>query len=73
MKYLFFSPVGVIEISPSPLGGWQLVIAEDVMGIYQTPELAAGDVFTHTTGHPDWDDMDTIDSPETLSEWKRSF
>lgn len=56
----------------SPGRYWLGIDDDGPLGSYVSPQLAAGDVYTHTTGHDEWDSLDgRVDGPADLSEWER--
>ncbi|MCX8104777.1 MAG: hypothetical protein N3D80_02750 [Ignavibacterium album] len=50
---------------------FQLWIEDEFLGGYSTPNLAAGDVYTHTTGFYYWDRLErSADTPKDISDWE---
>ncbi len=80
MGYLFTTQVGtwVIRNSPHYHNKWELVWCtsqiQQAFGTYHTPELAAGDVYTQTTGCSTWDSLPILSIPpeiEGIPNWER--
>lgn len=50
---------------------FQLWMEDEFLGGYSTPNLAAGDVYTHSTGFYNWDRSDRLsNTPHNISEWE---
>lgn len=58
-----------LTIAPRSDGKFDLIINDDVAGVYRTAQAAADDVFTCTTGNYEWDRIGTVDQPTDLGEW----
>lgn len=76
MKIFYYqSPIGIFWIKPQPgcRGRWWLGFDDEALGSYATPALAAGDVYSHVTGHMEWDMLDgkIMDVPESILEWQK--
>ena len=71
--YMYNSPIGRLVIKRLPDGKYGLFYADELWGRWSSPQAAADDVYTHTTGCYDWDKLDcqVEDVPSDLSEWKR--
>ncbi len=71
MKYTYRTRVGTFCIRPQPNspGRWWLCIGDDALGSYHSPEAAADDVYTQSTGHFEWDSLPPVEDPTDLSEW----
>jgi len=74
--YYYESQIGIFWIKPQPgcPGRWWLGFDDEALGSYASPALAAGDVYSHCTGHYEWDMLDAqlLDVPESILEWERS-
>jgi len=70
--YIYRSPIGIFSIRLFN-GRYALCFANVVLGYYHSAVAAADDVYTHTTGHYDWDALDCqIDNvPTDVHEWER--
>ena len=67
--FYYKTRVGIFKIKPSN-HGYGLFFNGDCIGEYTSPQSAADDVFTHTTGVYEWDMLEgRINSPTDLSEW----
>ena len=75
MIYYYRTRFGTFWIKPQPgvRGRWLLGIDAEALGSYASPNMAAGDVFSHATGHFEWDCLagELLDVPETVAEWNR--
>jgi hypothetical protein len=74
MDYHCKTEVGTFWICPDPeiSGQYRLYIDHLWIGSYFSPESAANDVYTQTTGHDAWDLQDeVVFEPRDLSEWQR--
>ena len=73
--YYYESPIGVfwIKFHAGVPGRWWLGFDDETLGSYATANMAAGDVYSHVTGHCEWDSLDCqiMDVPESIIEWKR--
>lgn len=70
--YYFRGPIGLFKIKPYN-GRYQLWFNGDIVGVYNSAVAAADDVYTHTTGCYEWDDLDgRVTPPSDLSEWTTS-
>ena len=68
--WYYKSSIGVIKIYfNAATNNYALSIDDEVYGFYASPNSAAGDVYTHTTGCYEWDVSEEL-SPETVNEWK---
>lgn len=65
------SEIGTIRIVPISNNKFSLLYDDDNYGGFNSPEAAADDVYSQTTG---CDEIDCYDGefPSDLSEWKRS-
>lgn len=71
MRFYYHSRVGQMEIVPAN-GRWVLCISGTAYGSYHSPEAAADDVYTQTTGHDRWDMGPMPLEPSDISEWEQS-
>jgi len=66
--------VGTFWIRSDHANKWTLAIDDggntEVLGSYNSPEVAADDVCTQHTGWDDWDNPIRSDAPRALSEWE---
>ncbi len=69
MKYIYKTRIGTFSILMQSGGRWGLWINDDLLGSYQSPESAANNVYTQTTGYYEWDSLDPVIEPCDLSEW----
>lgn len=70
--WLYKSPIGNIYIKRLRDGRYGIVFDGEVWESCPTPQAAADDVFTQSTGCSDWDLHDTAGCivPTNLSEWE---
>jgi hypothetical protein len=70
-NYLFNADNGTFEIRQSGHERYQLWIGEEMLGEYESPEKAAGDVASFNTDYPEWDRLENEyeNVPRTLAEW----
>ena len=70
--YVYQSPIGTFYIRLLD-NRYALYFDNDVLGYYSSAVAAADDVYTHTTGHYEWDALDcqVNDVPTDIYEWKR--
>jgi hypothetical protein len=72
MRYLFKSKIGTFSIEPDETH-WDLVqlcMGGMWLGTYETPELAAKNVYNRNTGWPEWDKGTDEEAPRDLSGWE---
>ena len=72
MKYYISNvDIGTFEIREIDHFRYQLLINEEVLGEYDSAELAAEDVATFNTDYVEWDNLENEleNVPATLSEW----
>lgn len=69
--WIYDSPIGRFIIKYLPNGKFGLIYNNELYGIWQSPQAAADEVYTHTTGCNEWDFLDgqIDDLPTDLSEW----
>jgi len=73
MFYHYKTKFGTFWIRPDPdvSGQFRLYIGRTWIGSYFSPESAAEDVYTKTTGFDEWDLQDDIVlEPRDLSQWQ---
>lgn len=70
-NYIYNSDVGTFEIVHKGHLCYQLWIKEEMLGEYQSAELAAEDVSEFNTGYVEWDRFknELENFPKTLAEW----
>lgn len=70
--WVYHSPIGPIYIKRID-GSFGILIDDDCYGGYHSAVSAADDVYTFSTGCPDWDMLiDQVpDCPTDLYEWER--
>ena len=72
MIFRYRSMVGTFVICPQTRGCYELHLGDRVLESYRTPEAAAADVCSRTTGCLDWDGSWEIhDIPRDLSDWEQ--
>lgn len=76
MKWIYKSHIGIISIVPFVSGRWTILFNNDKYGSYLTPNQAADDVRSFSTGCDDWDLLCSnpnvlLNVPSGLEEWKR--
>ena len=59
----------VFWITAQSNGRYLLSINDEGLGSYHSPESAADDVYSCTTGYYDWDNQGSCSEPTDLSEW----
>ncbi|MGN7471265.1 hypothetical protein [Brevibacillus sp. SAFN-007a] len=71
--FTFKSPVGLMKIYPDPhTRMFALAIGDTVYGHYPSAIAAADDVYTHSTGCFEWDELaGKVDAPTDIYEWNR--
>lgn len=73
--FYYESSIGTFWIKPQPgsPGRWWLGFDDEALGSYASPNLAAGDVYTHTTGLTEWDRLDgkLRNVPDDIREWEQ--
>lgn len=68
--YCYHSEIGIFKIYPHQ-GRYNLEISGTVYGSYRLASSAADDVYMHSTGCDQWDDLDgKVDSPMSLDDWE---
>lgn len=70
-NYIYNSDVGAFEIVQKGHMEFQLWIGEELLGEYQSAELAAEDVATFNTDYIEWDRFknELENFPKSLAEW----
>jgi hypothetical protein len=68
--WIYRSKIGTFKIIPNRKGRFDLWFDEDVLGSYHSPQMAADDVYTQSTGCFEWDSLDPVMEPADLSEWE---
>jgi len=69
--WVYRSPVGTFWIRQNQSGHFTLGIGDEALGNYSSAIAAADDVFTKSTGHYDWDRLQSPDGPTDIHEWER--
>ena len=69
--YIYNADIGTFEIREIDHFRYQLLINEEMLGEYESAELAAEDVATFNTDYVEWDNLENEleNVPATLSEW----
>jgi hypothetical protein len=62
---------GTFKIKQQSNGYYGLWLSDELLGSYPSPEAAADDVYTQSSGAYEWDDHGPITDPTDLSEWQR--
>lgn len=67
------SPIGLLVIKRREDGRYVICYQDEIYGSWHSPDAAASDVYTHTTGCLAWDLLDgqVFDAPSDISEWER--
>jgi len=70
-NYIYNSDVGTFEIVYKGHMEYQLWIEEELLGEYESAELAAEDVAAFNTDYPEWDRFknELENYPRSLAEW----
>jgi len=70
-NYIYNSDVGTFEIVYKGHLEYQLWIEEELLGEYESAELAAEDVASFNTDYPEWDRFknELENYPKSLAEW----
>jgi phosphopantetheine adenylyltransferase len=70
-NYIYNSDVGTFEIVHKGHLDYQLWIGEELLGEYESAELAAEDVATFNTDYVEWDRFknELENFPKNLTEW----
>lgn len=70
-NYIYNSDVGTFEIVYKGHLEYQLWIEEELLGEYESAELAAEDVASFNTDYPEWDRFknELENYPRSLAEW----
>ena len=74
VSWSFRTSAGVLRIKPSRSGDgrFELWLDDELINSYQSPEIAADDVFMAITGGPRrLDETLETEAPSELSEWTR--
>lgn len=70
IKYIHSTPYGQASIERSSNGRWNIVLAEEPLGSYSSPESALNAfVGGHTCTHSRCPDMALLGLPDSLLEW----
>lgn len=71
--WIYKSPIGQLTIKQLSNGRYGLFYSDELYGSWDSPQAAADEVYTHTTGCDKWDFLDgqIEDTPPDLSEWIR--
>lgn len=71
--WIYHSPIGDLCIKRLPNGRYGLLYQDTIWESSITPQAEADNVYTHTTGCWDWDQLDgnIDDVPIDLSEWEK--
>jgi len=69
--YIYNTDIGTFEIRKTGLFRYQLWINEELLGEYESAEVAAEDVATFNTDNVEWDTLENEleHVPAALSEW----
>lgn len=69
--YIYNTDIGTFEIRKVEHFRYQLFINEEMLGEYESAELAAEDVATFNTDFVEWDNLENEleNVPASLSEW----
>jgi hypothetical protein len=69
--YIYNADIGTFEIRKVDHFRYQLFINEEMLGEYESAELAAEDIATFNTDYVEWDNLEheLEDVPATLSQW----
>ena len=61
----------ILQIIPMKDGlfGFQFDDDPTIWEASKTPEIEASNIALHVTGCSDWDELEKVDCPESLSEW----
>lgn len=72
MLWVYHSPIGDMYITPLENGRYGLLYNGTVWESCFTPQDEANNVYMHSTGCFDWDQLDgkILDAPTDLSEWE---
>ena len=70
-NYIYNSDVGIFEIVHKGHLQYELWIEEELLGEYQSAELAAEDVAEFNTDYVEWDRLknELENFPKSLAEW----
>ena len=69
MNYYFQTNLGLFTIKSLEDGRFGLYENTNLLGSYHSAESAADDVYMCATGWNEWDEQESVDEPESLSEW----
>lgn len=71
MKYYTYNAdIGTFSIRKVEDHRYQLWINEEMLGEYDSPELAAADVANFNTDYVEWDELeDRANAPHSIREW----
>jgi hypothetical protein len=70
MYWYFKTRFGIFKIVPTKNGRYELMMNDEFLGNYHSPEAAADDVYTQHSKHDPWDEASNIDPPDGLMEWE---
>ena len=70
MSWRYKSEVGTFDIRFEE-GRYWLYLEDERLDSYPSPEDAASDVYTQTTGYFEWDDLDSPEMPAGLDDWEQ--
>jgi len=68
--YYYNTPIGMLKIVFRN-GRYDLFLNDFCGGSYYSPQAAADDVYTKTSGCSDWD-LSNYEAPTDLSEWEKT-
>ncbi|ADN09210.1 hypothetical protein [Sulfurimonas autotrophica] len=70
-RYIYNADIGTFEIQQTSHLLYQLWIGEELLGEYESAELAAADVSGFNTDYVEWDKLENEleNIPANLSEW----
>lgn len=69
--WIYNSPIGRFTIKQLSNGRYGLFYSDELYGSWHSPQAAADEIYTHTTGCNRWDTLDgqIDDVPTYISEW----
>ncbi len=70
-NYIYNADIGTFQIRQIGHLLYQLWIGEEMLGEYESPELAAADVAAFDSGYVEWDQLENKveNVPVDLAEW----
>ncbi len=70
--WFYKTEVGTFNIRKQFDGCWGLWLDDGMLGSYLSPEAAADDVYTQSTGCYEWDSLQSVTEPMDLLDWEES-